>query len=114
MRISDWSSDVCSSDLAAAAEGAARRRSEADIAAMRDALGRKDAATDNARDFAEADLDFHEAVGHASGNVLMRSLAAVRSDERRVGKECVSTCRSRWSPYHSKKKRQKQNENTTD
>src|SRR3546814_17685708 len=36
-----------------------------------------DAATDNARDFAEADLDFHEAVGHASGNVLMRSLAAV-------------------------------------
>src|SRR3546814_11735443 len=27
-----------------------------------------------------------------------------RSDERRVGKECVSTCRSRWSPYHLKKK----------
>src|SRR3546814_17705858 len=77
MRISDWSSDVCSSDLAAAAEGAARRRSEADIAAMRDALGRLDAATDNARDFAEADLDFHEEVGHATGNVLMRSLAAV-------------------------------------
>src|SRR3546814_14681448 len=31
----------------------------------------------------------------------------VRSEERRVGKECVSTCRSRWSPYHSKKKRYK-------
>src|SRR3546814_14073489 len=29
---------------------------------------------------------------------------AVRSEERRVGKECVSTCRSRWSPYHEKKK----------
>src|SRR3546814_17267182 len=28
----------------------------------------------------------------------------VRSEERRVGKECVSTCRSRWSPYHSQKK----------
>src|SRR6056297_568008 len=28
-----------------------------------------------------------------------------RSEERRVGKECVSTCRSRWSPYHEKKKR---------
>src|SRR3546814_12137715 len=27
-------------------------------------------------------------------------VGAVRSDERRVGKECVSTCRSRWSPYH--------------
>src|SRR3546814_14371378 len=30
--------------------------------------------------------------------------AAGRSEERRVGKECVSTCRSRWSPYHYKKK----------
>src|SRR3546814_20635536 len=29
--------------------------------------------------------------------------AMARSEERRVGKECVSTCRSRWSPYHSKK-----------
>src|SRR3546814_16205622 len=29
---------------------------------------------------------------------------AVRSEERRVGKECVSTCRSRWTPYHYKKK----------
>src|SRR3546814_17024629 len=28
-----------------------------------------------------------------------------RSEERRVGKECVSTCRSRWEPYHSKKKK---------
>src|SRR3546814_12192051 len=32
-----------------------------------------------------------------------------RSEERRVGKECVSTCRSRWSPYHSKKQRNKNN-----
>src|SRR3546814_12993819 len=31
------------------------------------------------------------------------STAASRSDERRVGKECVSKCRSRWSPYRSKK-----------
>src|SRR3546814_15138776 len=29
-----------------------------------------------------------------------RALLRVRSEERRVGKECVSTCRSRWSPYH--------------
>src|SRR3546814_20779941 len=28
----------------------------------------------------------------------------LRTEERRVGKECVSTCRSRWSPYHSNKK----------
>src|SRR3546814_12014598 len=32
-----------------------------------------------------------------------------RSEERRVGKECVSTCRSRWSPYHLKKKRPQTN-----
>src|SRR3546814_19140325 len=32
-----------------------------------------------------------------------------RSAERRGGKECVSTCRSRWSPYHSKKKQNKKN-----
>src|SRR3546814_14587181 len=31
-------------------------------------------------------------------------VVSCRSEERRVGKECVSTCRSRWSPYHSKKK----------
>src|SRR3546814_17509165 len=31
--------------------------------------------------------------------------ASPRSEERRVGKECVSTCRSRWLPYHSKKKK---------
>src|SRR3546814_12192080 len=35
-------------------------------------------------------------------------LATLRSEERRVGKECVSTCRSRWSPYHYKKKKKNQ------
>src|SRR3546814_19928433 len=34
-------------------------------------------------------------------------LQRARSEERRVGKECVSTCRSRWSPYHYKKKKTK-------
>src|SRR3546814_2860414 len=35
------------------------------------------------------------------GGIRMRRSAAIlRSEERRVGKECVSTCRSRWSPYH--------------
>ena len=35
----------------------------------------------------------HEILAHVSGKIR-------RSEERRVGKECVSTCRSRWSPYH--------------
>src|SRR3546814_12400087 len=39
----------------------------------------------------------------AEGQVA-QALAGVRSEERSVGKECVSTCRSRWSPYHKKKK----------
>src|SRR3546814_15095592 len=33
-------------------------------------------------------------------DVIISFLTNVRSEERRVGKECVSTCRSRWSPYH--------------
>src|SRR3546814_13638453 len=36
----------------------------------------------------------------------------LRSEERRVGKECVSTCRSRWSPYHSKKNNKKNTKKT--
>src|SRR3546814_19722701 len=43
-----------------------------------------------------------------------RIIEVRRSEERRVGKECVSTCRSRWSPYHYKKNTQtKQNHLTT-
>src|SRR3546814_5066474 len=39
--------------------------------------------------------------GDAAGmRALVRRVAILRSDERRVGKERVSTCRSRWSPYH--------------
>src|SRR3546814_13109856 len=39
-------------------------------------------------------------------------IAGVRSEERRVGKECVSTCRSRWSPYHKKNKTKKEHTTT--
>lgn len=61
----------------AAAELAARRRTKQDVTEMRRCLERMAAATDNAREFAEADLEFHKAIGRASGNALMRSLAAV-------------------------------------
>src|SRR3546814_4194113 len=44
-----------------------------------------------------------EDVGDA---VVVLASSPSRSEERRVGKECVSTCRSRWSQYHYKKKRQ--------
>src|SRR3546814_11951429 len=40
-------------------------------------------------------------VGEASfGLAILENRRILRSEERRVGKECVSTCRSRWSPYH--------------
>src|SRR3546814_11407887 len=45
-----------------------------------------------------------QAWGDAQLGALIDEGLAGRSEERRVGKECVSTCRSRWSPYHSKKK----------
>src|SRR3546814_1100782 len=64
MRISDWSSDVCSSDLGG-----------------------------------EVDL-YERAYALRMPLILKGPTGCGRSEERRVGKECVSTCRSRWSPYH--------------
>ncbi len=61
----------------AAAAVAAERRSDEDIAELRRCIAEMRAATTSAREFAEADLDFHRAVGHASGNVLMQSMSAV-------------------------------------
>src|SRR3546814_6873980 len=84
MRISDWSSDVCSSDLPA------------------DRLGRRNADRDDAADAARARAarPRSASVRIAGGLCLVGAARAARSEERRVGKECVSTCRSRWSPYH--------------
>src|SRR3546814_12678716 len=77
MRISDWSSDVCSSDLRIF------RGRFCCVAAIAEAW-------------------FMNLNVFANVSAFCRSRA--RSEERRVGKECVSTCRSRWSPYHEKKK----------
>src|SRR3546814_2290545 len=78
MRISDWSSDVCSSDLTSF--GTAESRTTALPGALFRRPGRWGAAPASPRGGCEA--------------------RRARSEERRVGKECVSTCRSRWSPYH--------------
>src|SRR3546814_15125104 len=56
-----------------------------------------------------ADDEFEQVVGEdriAAFFLIGDHLQQDRSEERRVGKECVSTCRSRWSPYHYKKKMQ--------
>src|SRR3546814_7737065 len=78
MRISDWSSDVCSSDL---------RRHHSKGQSLADRMrGRPDAVK-------AAALAVREPARE-------RDDARRRSEERRVGKECDSTCRSRWSPDH--------------
>src|SRR3546814_15574749 len=100
MRISDWSSDVCSSDLFAFVHPA--RFAVPTVSGLARACG-IDPPDDDAKAAATlaqiaesllerlADGDWPEREGAWTAN---------RSEERRVGKECVSTCRSRWSPYH--------------
>src|SRR3546814_18672340 len=91
MRISDWSSDVCSSDL--------------------DPIGLDDQTNVGALVrpvmfgflFAMA-LPLSFLPIYARSLLASADLGQSRSEERRVGKECVSTCRSRWSPYHEQKK----------
>src|SRR3546814_2899148 len=88
MRISDWSSDVCSSDLL------------------------REIATKLSLELPTEEPDTPRESRVISQNDIVAIVAKLielnngrgqrddRSEERRVGKECVSTCRSRWSPYH--------------
>src|SRR3546814_11376284 len=92
MRISDWSSDVCSSDLALGGVPQHNRRRDLGLEPHAGALVGLDGV----------------ARKMPRGSAVGRDRAH-RSEERRVGKECVNTCRSRWSPYPSKKKTSKHN-----
>src|SRR3546814_13090764 len=109
MRISDWSSDVCSSDLA-----------EQNLD--------KTVGKGSCPDGRQGGRHYHSVHGGvccltAANRISDRQRIAhrryrmgnrfQRSEERRVGNECVSTCRSRWSPYHYKKNKTKnQHKNT--
>src|SRR3546814_15465480 len=93
MRISDWSSDVCSSDLYTV------RNVRADLLPTVSATVR--ASYDN---FLNTLDDAVGLPGAPVDNIQKSSRAGLRSEERRVGKECVSKGRSRWSPNHKKKK----------
>src|SRR3546814_3128377 len=88
MRISDWSSDVCSSDLCARADFL-HDASAADVAGHHNVM----AVGVKSRQLRVVDVQVMR-----NGEISQRLEG--RSEERRVGKECVSTCRSRWSPYH--------------
>src|SRR3546814_9531251 len=94
MRISDWSSDVCSSDLALVFVGDAMEEELDHLGHLAGELGLLGVPC----------FMFHEgsdAVARRAFQQIARlSGGAFSSEERRVGKECVSTCSSRWSPYH--------------
>src|SRR3546814_11161178 len=93
MRISDWSSDVCSSDL----YGEARAQG-VQLQAQGEPVIPDPRCLESVRVFRSSDV-------HLAADVAIKEaqhLRVQRSEERRVGKECVSTCRSRWSPSHQK------------
>src|SRR3546814_15119624 len=100
MRISDWSSDVRSSDLARVeVRGAGAREPERLLVVAGVGLeGLVDGASQRAA--AEAGIDAAEVALHLGPPSMRDPPREPRSEERRVGKECVSTCSSRWSPYH--------------
>src|SRR3546814_16097368 len=105
MRISDWRSDVCSSDLKRqrleAAEIARRlqRLAEHPMRYVSFALnygkGQRERGLVN-----KLEHDDWAGRGGLADQHYYQGIFRLRSEERRVGKECVSTCRSRWSPDH--------------
>src|SRR3546814_3274235 len=87
MRISDWSSDVCSSDLTEAGCDFAELAGLMPAAVICEIM-RDDGTMARLPDLIEFAQQHNLKIG------------TIRSEERRVGKECVSTCRSRWLPDH--------------
>src|SRR3546814_14671039 len=117
MRISDWSSDVCSSDLGIGFRQpdmtwiVAPEHGEARVGVVRC----EDPAAEG-QGVGEVLVPIAQLAGSAEVGAAEGPDDAIepgsgvrdrRAEERRVRKECVSTCRSRWSPYHYKKKEQR-------
>src|SRR3546814_20641110 len=102
MRISDWSSDVCSSDLPVGVPLIKRIAAVVgdDVCAVDGTIiiNGEIVARQLEADRAGRSLPRWRECRKLSGDELFLPMA--RSEERRVGKECVSTCRSRWSPYN--------------
>src|SRR3546814_19774482 len=105
MLISDWSSDVCSSDLRHTPERfenfetAIRNLPQVLECSLVTGMG-----ADYQLKVVVPDMDHYQKLllGHLTridGVTSVRS-SFVRPEERRVGKECVSKCRSRWQPYN--------------
>src|SRR3546814_7937324 len=88
MRISDWSSDVCSSDLLVPY---ARFTYDHEFEDGDEQVFASAQSIPGSMEYAVPGLSYDR---------NYTTIVIGRSEERRVGKECVSTCRSRWSPYH--------------
>src|SRR3546814_20306036 len=112
MRISDWSSDVCSSDLADSTIPVANTEPALDLTTLFNGFKPLFTALDPDQ-VNELSMNLVQVLQGEGGTVasLLENTASltgtmagrddlIRSEERRVGKACVSTCRSRWSPYH--------------
>src|SRR3546814_18176545 len=98
MRISDWSSDVCSSDLHLSPWPLAIREI-ADGALTNAGQRSRQTAAPN-----RLPTPAVNAIARAPQNVTRTIDRLTRSEERRVGTECVRACRSRWEPCHYKQK----------
>src|SRR3546814_14980472 len=99
MRISDWSSDVCSSDLSGVKQGSLR------ATGLRKVYNGRTVVQDVSLSVVSGEvvgLLGPNGAGKTTSFYMIVGLvpADARSEERRVGKEWVSTFRSRWSPYH--------------
>src|SRR3546814_18342044 len=101
LRISDWSSDVCSSDLPSIGAPISERRA-APVPDHQHKCVTRGHGNPAMRRFRSGGTagSAETCSGHCQARIRGGKLyGPMRSEERRVGKECVSTCRSRWSPY---------------
>src|SRR3546814_14881244 len=107
MRISDWSSDVCSSDLVRCSVESTGgsvfnvntiKAGELDLGVVQSDVGFN--AYNGAGQFKDAGAYKKLRSVFSIHPEPFTYVVRKRSEERRVGKECVSTCRSRWSPSH--------------
>src|SRR3546814_14462600 len=101
MRISDWSSDVCSSDLPTQRGrlvGSADPGQDVQVTTTLPTQLHRDGITTNPSVPVSLILNHFPTSGNDT--FVYTANLSRRSEESRVGKECVSTCRSRWSPYN--------------
>src|SRR3546814_20149552 len=120
MRISDWSSDVCSSDLVVMGRADAARGEDVIVGGAQGVDRGDDGGLDigHHTHLAQTDAEFGQPAGQeirigvtgAARENLVADHQHGRSEARRVGKECVSKCSSRWAPYHSNKKTKRHTE----